>query len=98
MPFYITPLRNHDIIIGYKWFEYFKVDLAILDRQLIWPKSLPPIYFFDKLVRVTRESIAPIYIDPKNQADAICRDRALDKEIDSLIPSTSSTKLPRQAL
>ena len=98
MPFCIAPLGNHDVIIGRKWFEYFKVDLAISDRQLIWPKSLPPIYFFDKLVRVTRESMAPIYIDPKNQADAIRRDRALDKEIDSLIPLTSTTKLPRRAL
>ena len=35
MPFYIALLGNHDIIIRHKWFEYFKVDLAILDKQLI---------------------------------------------------------------
>ena len=98
MPFYITPLRNHDIIIGYKWFEYFKVDLAILDRQLIQPKSLPLIYFFNKLIKVTYKSIALIYIDPKNQANTIYYNHALDKEIDSLIPLTSITKLLRRAL
>ena len=98
MPFYIALLGNYNMIIRYKQFEYFKVDLAILDRQLIWPKSLPPIYFFDKLIKVTCKSLAPIYIDPKNQANAIYRDRALDKEIDSLIPLTSITKLPRRAL
>jgi hypothetical protein len=37
MPFCIAPLRKHNIIIGYKWFKYFKIDLAIANRKLLWP-------------------------------------------------------------
>jgi hypothetical protein len=58
MPFCIAPLGKHNVIIGRKWFEYFKIDLAVADRKLLWPQSLSPTYFFDKLVEVTRESMA----------------------------------------
>jgi hypothetical protein len=91
MPFCIAPLGNHDVIIGRKWFEYFKVDLAIADRKLLWPQSLPPTYFFDKLIKVTRESMAPRRVDPFDQADAKRRDRALDKQIKQTTGPATST-------
>jgi hypothetical protein len=78
MFFCIAPLRKYNVIIGCKWLEYFKIDLAVTDRKLLWPQSLPPIYFFDKLIKVTRESMAPQQIDLLDQADAERRDRALD--------------------
>ena len=37
MPFCIALLRNHDVIIGQKWFKYFKINLAITDYKLLWP-------------------------------------------------------------
>ena len=80
MPFCITPLGTHDVIIGRKWFVYFRINLAIMDRKLIWPRSLPPTYFFDKLIKVTCDSMAPSRIDPYVQADAERRDHALDQE------------------
>ena len=64
MLFCITPLGTYNVIIGRKWFAYFRINLAITDRKLIWPRSLPPTYFFDKLIKVTRDSMAPSRIDP----------------------------------
>jgi hypothetical protein len=64
MPFCIAPLGKHNVIISCKWFEYFKIDLAVADRKLLWPQSLPPTYFFDKLIEVNRESIALQRINP----------------------------------
>jgi hypothetical protein len=78
MPFCIALLRKHNVIIGRKWLEYFKINLAVADRKLIWPQSLPPTYFFNKLIKVTREFIALQQIDLLDQADTKRRDRALD--------------------
>jgi hypothetical protein len=80
MPFCIAPLGKHNVTIGRKWFEYFKIDLAVADHKLLWPQSLSPTYFFDKLIKVTRESMVPQRINPLNQADTKRRDRALDQE------------------
>jgi hypothetical protein len=101
MPFCIAPLRNHDVIISRKWFEYFKVNLAIADRKLLWLQSLPPMYFFDKLIEVSRKSMALQRADPRDQADTERRDRALDEEssqtspvISSILSHTSATQAP----
>jgi hypothetical protein len=80
MSFCIAPLKKHNVIIGRKWFEYFKINLAVADRKLLWPQSLPPTYFFNKLIKVTCESMAPQRIDPLNQANTKRRDRALDQK------------------
>jgi hypothetical protein len=37
MPFCIALLRKHNIIIGYKWLKYFKINLIVIDRKLLWP-------------------------------------------------------------
>ena len=37
MPFCIAPLGTHDVIIGCKWFAYFRINLAVTDRKLLWP-------------------------------------------------------------
>jgi hypothetical protein len=64
MPFYIAPLRNHDVIISRKWFKYFKINLAIINYKLLWPQLLPPTYFFNKLIKVSCESMALQRVDP----------------------------------
>ena len=68
------------MIISHKWLKYFKIDLAVTNRKLIWPQLLSLIYFFNKLIKVTRESIALQQIDLLNQANTKRRDRALDQE------------------
>jgi hypothetical protein len=78
--FCIALLGKHNIIIGCKWLKYFKINLAVADRKLIWPQLLSPTYFFDKLIKVTRESMALQRINLLNQADTERRDRALDQE------------------
>jgi hypothetical protein len=80
IPFCIALLGKHNIIIGRKWFKYFKINLAITDRKLLWPQSLPPTYFFNKLIKVTRESMALQRIDLLDQANAKRHDRALNQE------------------
>jgi hypothetical protein len=80
MPFCIAPLGKHDVIIGCKWFKYFKIDLAVADRKLLWPQLLLLTYFFDKLIKVTRESMATQRINPLDQADIERRDRVLDQK------------------
>ena len=86
MPFCIAPLGTHDVIIGRKWFAYFRINLAITDRKLIWPRSLPPTYFIDKLIKVSRDSMAPARIDSYVQADAERQDHALDHQETSVAP------------
>jgi hypothetical protein len=58
MLFCIALLGKHNVIISYKWFKYFKIDLTVVDRKLLWPQLLPLTYFFDKLIKVTCESMA----------------------------------------
>jgi hypothetical protein len=80
IPFCIALLGKHNMIIGCKWFKYFKIDLAVADCKLLWPQLLPLTYFFNKLIKVTRESMALQRIDLLDQANAKRRDRALDQE------------------
>jgi predicted aspartyl protease len=35
--FCIALLRKYNVIIGHKWFKYFKINLAVADRKLFWP-------------------------------------------------------------
>jgi hypothetical protein len=37
MSFCIALLEKHNVIIGRKWFKYFKIDLAVTDYKLLWP-------------------------------------------------------------
>jgi hypothetical protein len=80
MLFCITLLRKHNVIIGCKWLKYFKIDLAVADHKLLWPQLLLLTYFFDKLIKVTRRSMASQQINPLDQADTKRRNRALDQE------------------
>jgi hypothetical protein len=93
MPFCIVLLKKHNIIIGHKWLKYFKIDLAVADHKLLWPQSLLPTYFFDKLIKVTCESIALQQINLLNQANTKRRDRALDQEDCQQNPAPSITIL-----
>jgi hypothetical protein len=80
MFFCIALLGKHNMIIGCKWFKYFKIDLAVTDCKLLWLQLLLLIYFFDKLIKVTCESMALQRIDLLDQANVKRRDRALNQK------------------
>ena len=84
MPFCIAPLGKHDVIIGRKWLEHFHVDLAVADRKLLWPRSLPSTFFFNKLITVSRLSFTPPPENTDHQIDADRRDLAIDQELSNL--------------
>jgi hypothetical protein len=81
IPFLITDLGHHDVILGRKWLYYLNLWLDIRNRQLIWPTNLPPTPSFIREITVTMESLLETAIDPVHQADATRRDQALEKEI-----------------
>ena len=82
MPFLVTDLGHHDVILGRKWLAYLDLWLDARNRQLIWPAELPPTPSFNKEITVTmRDLLEPTAVDPAHQADATCRDRAFEDAI-----------------
>src|SRR5947207_11433590 len=41
VPFLITGLGSHDMILGRKWLSYLGLQVDVRKRRLIWPESLP---------------------------------------------------------
>ena len=81
VPFLITDLGHHDVILGRKWLAYLDLWLDVRNRQLIWPTSLPPTLSFVKEVNVLMESLCGKTIVPAYLADAIRRNRAFEKDV-----------------
>lgn len=77
LPFMITDLGRHDLILGRKWMEYFHIDLAIRDRRLVWPTNLPAQPQFDRLIPLTREVMMKQRPNPWYQQDVRRRDQAM---------------------
>ena len=71
LPFIITPLGNHDLILGRKWLAWANLRLAVRERALEWPVDLPPMYLPPiRRITLTRQSLRPQKIDLVAQADA----------------------------
>ena len=81
MPFLVTDLGNHSVILGRKWMSYLDILLDVRNRQLIWPTNLQATPSFVREITVALESLLHKDIDTVHQADALRRDRALEKEI-----------------
>src|SRR5579862_4913057 len=81
VPFLITDLGHHDVILGRKWLAYLDLWLDVRNRQLIWPTNLPPTPSFVREITVTMKSLLETIVDPAHQADVTRRDQALQKEI-----------------
>ena len=81
VPFLVTDLGHHNVILGRKWLAYLDLWLDVRNRQLIWPTSLPPTPSFVKEITVTMKNLLEPTTDLVHQADAIRRDQALQKEI-----------------
>jgi hypothetical protein len=82
VPFLVTDLGHHDVILGRKWLAYLDLWLDVRNRQLIWPANLPPTPSFVKEITVTiRSLLEPTAADPAHQADATRRDQAFHEDI-----------------
>ena len=42
IPLLIIDIASHDLILSRAFFAHFKIDLAVHNRKLIWPESIPP--------------------------------------------------------
>src|SRR5277367_3130845 len=61
--------------------SYLDILLDVHNQQLIWPTVLQPTPLFVHEITTTLESLLQKTINPAHQADAVHRDRALEKEI-----------------
>ena len=62
LPLLILDLGSHDLILGRKWFDYFRVLLDIYNRRFYWPKEIPPTYSAIKKIKLTRKDVRPAII------------------------------------
>src|SRR5436190_1450672 len=81
VPFLITDLGNHDLILGWKWLSFLDLWLDVRNRQLIWPTSLLPTPTFVKEITTSMQNILGRSPDPRHQEDANQRDKKLQEEI-----------------
>ena len=70
VPFLVTNLGHHDVILGRKWLAYSNLWLDVRNCQLIWPANLLPTPSFAKEVRTNLKTLMEITPDPRYQADA----------------------------
>jgi hypothetical protein len=80
MPFLITDLGSHNVILGCKWLVYLNLWLDICNQRLIWPADLPPTLIFVKETIVDIKTLQGSTINLAHQANAICRDQAFQEE------------------
>ena len=69
------------MILERKWLAYLGLQLDVQNRQLIWPKTIPPTPSFIKEISITMENLVQLQINTTYQADAMCRDQAFEKDI-----------------
>jgi len=81
MPFLVTDLGNHDVILGRKWLACLDIWLDVRNRQLIWPTTLPPTPSFIKEITVDITTLLRTVTNPIHQADANRRDQAFEDAI-----------------
>ena len=81
VPFLITDLGHHNVILGRKWLVYLDLWLDVRNRQLIWLAALLLTPSFIKEVTVDIKTLLRTATDPYHQADATCRDREFEEAI-----------------
>ena len=70
VPFLVTDLGHHDVILGRKWLAYLDLWLDVRNRQLIWPTNLPPTPSFVREISVTMYDLLNPILNLNYQADA----------------------------
>ena len=56
VPFFITDFKNHNMILKRKWLAYLGLQFNVWNRQLIWPKIMPPTPSFIKEISIIMEN------------------------------------------
>ena len=52
VPFLVTNLGGHNLILGRKWMSYLGVSLDVRRRRIVWPETLPPTPWFAKEIHI----------------------------------------------
>lgn len=82
VPFMVTDLGNHDVILGRNWLECLDLWLDVRNRQLIWPSTLPPTPSFVRLITRSMESLCENRtVTPEHQMDLARREREFSKSL-----------------
>ena len=85
IPFLITDLGGHDIILGRKWMSYLRVVLDIRRRRIVWPGTLPPTPYFAKEISIPMKDLFYRPRNPRHQEDVVQREHySTEKEIATL--------------
>jgi len=79
-PFLVADLGHFDLILSRKWLSYFKLQLDVQSRRLIWLKDLPPTPCFVKEAGIAIEALLQPARKPAHQADANRKDAAFKKD------------------
>jgi transposase InsO family protein len=69
LPLLILDLGSHDLILGRKWFDYFRILLDVHNRRLHWPAEIPPTYSAVREIKLTRDEIRPKLVQSYYQDD-----------------------------
>jgi hypothetical protein len=75
VPFLITDLGGHDVILGRKWMSHLGVHLDVRRRRIVWPQNLPPTPWFAKEIGTTMRDLLQTVQNPIHQEDATRRDQ-----------------------
>ena len=79
-PMLITNLGYHKIILGRKWMETHNLCLDVRSRSFLWPENNLQYTRFSKQLVTKWENLVQKPVNRAHQADAIKRDRAVEKQ------------------
>ena len=79
-PMLITNLGQHKIILGRKWMETHNLCLDVRSRSFLWPENDSQYIKFSKRLVTSWENLVKKPVNRSHQADAIKRDRAVEKQ------------------
>ena len=75
IPILVVGLRDHDIILGCKWFIYTGVLIEYKNRKLLWPDNQPRTKSWAKTLITTKEALELREGNPVHQEDTDRRDK-----------------------
>jgi len=78
--FLVVDLGHFNLILSWKWLLYFKLQLNVQSRRLIWLKDLPLTPCFVKEAGIAIEALLQPACKPAYQADANRKDAAFKKD------------------
>lgn len=81
LPFMITPLGSHQVILGLKWLDNFVISVDCSARRLSWPSEYHATTpWLQNETSISQSAIVPKRPVPSYQADIARRDKAILKD------------------